>query len=100
MTDSSGNSGVDTRRRCAMLAANAMSAAPSFSVIVACKNPGQRLAAALASVWDQLHVAPELIVIDGGSTDGTRDWLAAQRPRLAALVSESDRGVYDAMNKG
>ena len=45
-------------------------------------------------------MTPELIVIDGGSTDGTRDWLAAQRPRLAALVSEPDRGVYDALNKG
>ena len=83
-----------------MLGANAMSAAPPFSVIVACKNPGQRLPAALASVWEQLHVAPELIVIDGGSTDGTREWLESQRSRLAALVSEPDRGVYDALNKG
>ena len=83
-----------------MLAANAMSAAPPFSVIVVCKNPGSRLHAALASVWEQLHVAPELIVIDGGSTDGTRELLESQRARLGALVSEPDRGVYDAMNKG
>ena len=83
-----------------MLAANAMPAAPSISVIVACKNPGDRLHAALASVWDQLHVACELIVIDGASTDGSRPWLESQRMRLAALVSEPDHGVYDAMNKG
>lgn len=67
---------------------------------MACKNPGPRLHAALASVWEQKWVEPELIVIDGASTDGTREWLEAQRPRLAALVSEPDRGVYDAMNKG
>ncbi len=73
---------------------------PSFSVIIACKNPGPRLQAALGSVWEQKGTEPELIVIDGGSTDGTREWLATQRPRLAALVSEPDRGVYDAMNKG
>ena len=78
-----------------------MSAPPlPFSVIVVCKNPGPRLGAALASVWAQKWVAPELIVIDGGSTDGSREWLESQRSRLAALVSEPDRGVYDAMNKG
>lgn len=83
-----------------MLAANAMSAAPTLSVVIACLNPGARLPAALASVWAQLHVAPEIIVIDGGSTDGTREWLESQRGRLAAVVSGPDAGVYDAMNKG
>ena len=73
---------------------------PPISVIVVCKNPGSRLAAALDSVWSQHGVAPELIVVDGASTDGTREWLERQRPRLAALVSEPDRGLYDAMNKG
>ena len=73
---------------------------PSLSIIVVCLNPGSRIQTTLASVWDQKWCEPELIVIDGGSTDGTREWLEAQRPRLAALVSEPDRGVYDAMNKG
>lgn len=83
-----------------MLPANAMSAAPTLSVIVVCKNPGPALPVALASVWEQRSVAVELIVIDGGSTDGSREWLETQRPRLAALVSEPDDGVYHAMNKG
>jgi putative colanic acid biosynthesis glycosyltransferase len=83
-----------------MLAANAMSAAPTLSVIVVCKDPGPSLAAALASVWAQRSVATELIVVDGGSTDGSRAWLEAHQPRLAALVCETDQGVYDAMNKG
>ncbi|HWA87736.1 MAG TPA: glycosyltransferase family 2 protein, partial [Opitutus sp.] len=90
---------MDTPRGCAMLVANAMSG-PPLSVIVACKNPGSRLAAALESVWIQRDTQPELIVIDGASTDGTREWLEARRARLTALVSEPDRGVYDALNKG
>lgn len=77
-----------------------MSTPPPLSVIVACKNPGPRLPAALASVWEQRWVEPELIVIDGGSTNGTREWLETERARLATLVSEPDGGVYDAMNKG
>lgn len=77
-----------------------MSAAPILSVILVCKNPGSRLHAALGSVWEQLHVQPEIIVVDGGSTDGTREWLESRRSRLTALVSEPDTGVYDAMNKG
>lgn len=77
-----------------------MSAAPALSVILVCKNPGPRLQAALASVWAQLHVHPEIIVIDGASTDGTREWLTAQRARLTTLVSEPDAGLYHAMNQG
>ena len=77
-----------------------MSAAPALSVILVCKNPGPRLQAALASVWAQLHIHPEIIVIDGGSTDGSREWLTAQRARLTPLVSEPDAGLYPAMNQG
>lgn len=77
-----------------------MSHAPTISVIVVCKNPGPRLPAALASVWSQRAAAAELIVIDGGSTDGSREWLESQRAQIAALINEPDRGVYEAMNKG
>ncbi len=75
-------------------------AAPTLTLILVCKNPGSRLRAALASVWEQLHVHPEIVVIDGASTDGSREWLESQRSRLAVLVSEPDAGIYDAMNKG
>src|SRR4051812_471640 len=100
MMESSGDSGMDTRGRCAMLASNAMSAAPTISVIVVCKNPGPRLAAALSSVREQLHVSTELIVVDGESTDGTREWLESNRAGITTLISEPDGGVYEAMNKG
>lgn len=51
-------------------------------------------------MWEQRWVQPELIVIDGGSTNGTREWLESQRQRISTLVSEPDAGVYDAMNRG
>ena len=77
-----------------------MPAAPSISVILVCKNPGPRVKAALGSIWQQLHVHPEIIVVDGGSTDGSRAWLESQRERLTTLISEPDAGIYPAMNKG
>lgn len=77
-----------------------MSAAPTVSVIVVCKNPGARLRVGLETVWQQTKQGAELIVVDGGSTDGTREWLESERSRLHAFISEPDRGVYDAMNKG
>jgi putative colanic acid biosynthesis glycosyltransferase len=100
MTERHGDSGVDTRGRWVMLSPNAMSAMPTISVIVVCKNPGSRLHDALASVWEQRDVSVELLVVDGGSTDGTVAWLETRRTRLAVLISEPDAGVYDAMNKG
>ena len=78
----------------------ATTAAPALSVILVCKNPGPRLHAALASVWEQHQVHPEIIVIDGASTDGSREWLTSQRARLATLISEPDAGHYHAMNRG
>ncbi|MBS0664179.1 MAG: glycosyltransferase [Verrucomicrobia bacterium] len=73
---------------------------PPLSVIVACRNPGPRLANALESVWAQRDLAPELVVVDGASTDGTAEWLERQRDRIQVLISAPDDGVYDAMNKG
>jgi len=77
-----------------------MSPPTPLSVIVACRNPGPALAHALESVWSQRDLEPELIVIDGASVDGSREWLEARRAHLATLVSEPDDGVYDALNKG
>lgn len=73
---------------------------PLISVILVCRNPGPRVREALASVWSQRDVDLETVVIDGASTDGTREWLETQRARLGVLVSEPDTGVYEAMNKG
>jgi glycosyltransferase involved in cell wall biosynthesis len=54
----------------------------------------------LASVHGQGYPNLEHVVADGGSTDGTLAILERWRSRLSALVSEPDRGLYDAVNKG
>jgi len=71
-----------------------------ISVITAVYNNRDTLAAALDSALSQTHDEVELIVIDGGSTDGTLDVLRSYADRLAVLVSEPDQGIYDALNKG
>ena len=55
---------------------------------------------ALASVAAQTWPQVEHIVIDGASTDGTLKHLQAMQEGLAVLVSEPDRGIYEALNKG
>jgi len=81
-------------------AAMTFMSAPLISVVLVCRNPGPRLHEALASVWAQTGVEFEAVVVDGASTDGTREWLETQQSRLGTLISEPDTGVYDAMNKG
>lgn len=70
-----------------------------FSVIIPSYNCGSKLAATIESVLSQPEELYELIVVDGGSTDGTLDVIGKFAERLR-YVSELDRGVYDAMNKG
>ena len=60
-----------------------------------------RVARALDSILAQCHDHQlELIVVDGGSTDSTLEILEEYRDRITTLISESDDGIYDAMNKG
>lgn len=71
-----------------------------ISVITAVFNSRETISAALDSVLGQLGVEVELVVIDGGSTDGTLEILRSYADRLNVLVSEPDGGIYDALNKG
>ena len=75
-----------------------MPSSPLISLLIVCLNPGPRLREALASVWEQAGDDHEIVVVDGASTDGTAEWLASVRPRLAALHSGPDAGIYAAMN--
>lgn len=68
-----------------------------FSVITPSFNPSPWLSLCIASVADQ-QVDVEHIVQDGGSTDGTLDWLRNDK-RVKAFV-ERDSGMYDAVNRG
>lgn len=71
-----------------------------ISVITAVFNNNETIAEALDSALRQTHENSELIVIDGGSTDGTVETLKLYSDRLDVLVSERDHGIYDALNKG
>lgn len=73
---------------------------PLVSVITVCRNAAATLEACLTSVATQSWPRIEHIIIDGASTDGTADIITRHRAGLAAVVSEPDRGLYDAMNKG
>lgn len=69
-----------------------------FSIITPSYNMLPHLKRCCASVADQTGVTVEHIVIDGGSTDGTVEWLKQQQH--LKYVSEKDNGMYDAINKG
>ena len=73
---------------------------PLTSVIVAVFNGNTDIEATLNSALAQDHPAIELIVIDGGSTDGTQNKISAFGDRITKFVSERDRGIGDAWNKG
>ncbi len=59
-----------------------------------------RVVCAVDSILSQSHHQLELIVVDGGSTDGTLEILEGYRGHITTLISEPDNGIYDAMNKG
>jgi len=71
---------------------------PSLTIITPCLNAAATLPATLASVRAQEYPGLEHIVVDGGSTDGTLDVLAAAEG--VRWISEPDRGLSHALNKG
>ena len=77
-----------------------MIAPPKVSVVTVNFNMAGEIAATLDSVLTQDYPNVEAVVIDGGSTDGSREIIAGYSSRLAYWVSERDRSLYDGMNKG
>lgn len=73
---------------------------PKISVITVCYNAKAMIELTIQSVLAQTYLNIEYIVIDGGSTDGTIDIIKKYKHRIARWISEPDRGIYDAMNKG
>jgi glycosyltransferase involved in cell wall biosynthesis len=70
------------------------------SIITVVFNAEQTIADALRSVASQTHKNIEHIVVDGASSDATLGVIQANSDRVAMLISEPDKGIYDAMNKG
>lgn len=73
---------------------------PLISVITAVLNGVEHIERAIHSVLNQTYENIEFIIVDGGSTDGTLDLIKQYDEVVDYWVSEPDRGVYDAMNKG
>ena len=71
-----------------------------ISVVTACYNSATTLSGALDSVLNQKYNEIEHIVIDGASTDNSRDILEARPQGQLRWSSEPDQGIYDALNKG
>ena len=71
----------------------------SISIITPCYNAAKTLADCLGSVADQDYPNVEHILVDGKSGDASLE-IARQFPHLSAIISEPDRGLYDAINKG
>jgi glycosyltransferase involved in cell wall biosynthesis len=71
-----------------------------ISVITVSFNAASTIAETLHSVAEQSHADVEHIVVDGASTDGTPELVRREGKRVAELISEPDRGLYDGMNKG
>jgi len=70
------------------------------SIITVCLNCAETIEDTIKSVLGQGYENTEYIFIDGGSTDGTLEIITKYKDRLSRVISESDNGIYDAMNKG
>lgn len=73
---------------------------PRFSIITITYNAGKVLEPTIRSIAEQDYPAIEYLIIDGASTDNTLEIADKYRDRINHLVSEKDKGLYDAMNKG
>ena len=72
----------------------------SFSIITVSFNSKEFINTAINSVLSQNYKNVEYIVIDGGSIDGTVEIVKSYGNKITKFISETDEGIYDAMNKG
>ena len=72
----------------------------TLTIITVSYNCADTIERTIDSVVSQLSDQIEYIIIDGGSTDGTKEIIEKYSSDIAYWISEKDNGVYDAMNKG
>lgn len=73
---------------------------PTISIITITYNAERFLERTIRSIMAQQATDFEYLVIDGASTDGTPDIIKRFEPNITTWISEPDKGLYDAMNKG
>ncbi len=71
---------------------------PVISIITVCYNAEKHIKSTIESVLRQTYAHIEYIIVDGASTDRTME--IVNRYRIATVIAEKDKGLYDAMNKG
>jgi glycosyltransferase involved in cell wall biosynthesis len=71
-----------------------------ISIITVCYNAADTIERCIKSVISQCYNNIEYIIIDGASTDGTTSVINKYGSKIDVVVSEPDKGIYDAMNKG
>jgi glycosyltransferase len=71
-----------------------------ITIITVCYNRKATIEKAIKSVLEQNYHNIEYIIIDGNSTDGTKEIIESYRGRISQYISEPDKGMYDAINKG
>lgn len=73
---------------------------PFISIVTVSYNAAETIEQTILSVINQNFIDYEYVIIDGGSKDSTLDIIKKYEDKITLWVSEPDRGIYDAMNKG
>ncbi len=73
---------------------------PKFSIITITYNAAETIERTIESIVNQMYKNIEYIIIDGASTDDTLKKIEPYKYAISYIVSEKDKGLYDAMNKG